>query len=209
MAGKQKMTKRRRGPAGRRSAPKSNKNKTLATSFKKVHGPWEATEAAVQLQLKQYEEALGLFQQQKFLRAKQLLDKVVEGLNTELGDRARVHLRICEQRLARDASPNLKTLEDYYTHGIAMMNVGRWDDARESLERAHKVAPKADHVVYAMAALDCLTGEADSAMERLKFAIRLRPENRYMARNDPDFVFLQDDPRFTELLYPERDGAPA
>ena len=54
------MTKRRRGPAGRRSAPKSNKNKTLATSFKKVHGPWEATEAAVQLQLKQYEEALGL-----------------------------------------------------------------------------------------------------------------------------------------------------
>jgi hypothetical protein len=58
-----------------------------------------------------------------------------------------------------------------------------------------------------MAALDCLTGESDSAMENLKQAIALRPENRYHARNDEDFAFLQDDPRFTELLYPDRDGS--
>ena len=37
-------------------------------------------------------------------------------------------------------------------------------------------------------------------------AIQLRPENRYHARNDEDFAFLQEDPRFTELLYPEKDG---
>jgi len=58
-----------------------------------------------------------------------------------------------------------------------------------------------------MAALDCLTGEADSAMENLKQAIALRPENRYHARNDEDFAFLQDDPRFTDLLYPDREGS--
>ena len=52
----------------------------------------------------------------------------------------------------------------------------------------------------------CLTGEADSAMKNLKVAIELRPENRYHARNDEDFAFLQEDPRFTELLYPEKDG---
>jgi len=56
------------------------------------------------------------------------------------------------------------------------------------------------------AALDCLTGEADSAMANLKVAIQLRSENRYHARNDEDFAFLQEDPRFTELLYPEKDG---
>jgi hypothetical protein len=44
-------------------------------------------------------------------------------------------------------------------------------------------------------------------MENLKTAIALRPENRYHARNDEDFAFLQDDPRFTELLYPDRDGS--
>jgi tetratricopeptide (TPR) repeat protein len=87
------------------------------------------------------------------------------------------------------------------------MNLGRWDEAREHLDRARKAAPKADHVVYAVAALDCLTGEADSAMANLKIAIQLRPENRYHARNDEDFKFLQEDPRFTELLYPEREGS--
>jgi hypothetical protein len=38
-------------------------------------------------------------------------------------------------------------------------------------------------------------------------AIELRPENRYHARNDEDFAFLQEDPRFTEMLYPEKDGS--
>jgi tetratricopeptide (TPR) repeat protein len=90
---------------------------------------------------------------------------------------------------------------------VALMNLGRWDEAREHLDRAYKSAPKADHIVYALAALDCLTGEAEAAMEKLKVAIQLRPENRYHARNDEDFAFLQEDPRFTELLYPEREGS--
>ncbi len=162
---------------------------------------------AKQQQLKLYEEALTLFQQQKFQRAKQSLEKVIEGPSKELGERARVHLRICEQRISRPPAPVLKSAEDHYTHGVALMNLGRWDDAREHLDRARKASPKADHIVYAMAVLDCLTGEADSAMDNLKIAIQLRPENRYHARNDEDFAFLQEDPRFTELLYPERDGS--
>jgi len=83
-----------------------------------------------------------------------------------------------------------------------MMNLGRWDEAREHLQRARKLAPKADHVHYAMAALDCLTGEADAAMQNLKLAIELRPENRYHARNDEDFAFLQEDPRFYRTALP-------
>jgi tetratricopeptide (TPR) repeat protein len=97
--------------------------------------------------------------------------------------------------------------DEHYQRGVAMMNIGRWDDARESLDRARKAAPKADYIHYALAALDCLTGEADSAMKNLKVAIELRPENRYHARNDEDFAFLQEDPRFTEMLYPEKDGS--
>ena len=158
-------------------------------------------------QLKSYEEALGYFQQQKFHRAKQSLERVVEGPSKELRDRALVHARICEQRISRPPVPALKSAEDHYSQGVALMNLGRWDEAREHLDRARKAAPKADHIVYAMAALDCLTGEADSAMQNLKIAIQLKPENRYHARNDEDFAFLQEDPRFTELLYPERDGS--
>jgi hypothetical protein len=43
-------------------------------------------------------------------------------------------------------------------------------------------------------------------MANLKVAIDLRGENRFHARNDEDFAFLQEDPRFTELLYPEKEG---
>ncbi len=162
----------------------------------------------VQAQMKVYEEAMVLFHQQKFQRAKQELEKVLEGPSKELADRARTHLRITEQRMKPLSEQNPKSPEEHYQRGVAMMNLGRWDEARESLDTARKLAPKADHVHYALAALDCLTGEADSAMANLKVAIELRPSNRYHARNDEDFAFLQEDPRFTELLYPEKDGYP-
>lgn len=167
----------------------------------------ESNDQATVQQLKAYEEGLKHLQQQKFQRAKETLERVIQGPNKELADRARIHLRICGQRISGAAHPTAKSAEDHYNQGIAMMNLGRWDDAREHLDRARKAAPKADHIVYAMAALDCLTGEAESSMQNLKIAIQLRAENRYRARNDEDFAFLQEDPRFTELLYPEREGA--
>jgi tetratricopeptide (TPR) repeat protein len=183
------------------------KKKAMRASKKKIVVPPDPDAPAKQAQLKFYEEGLKHFQQQKFQRAKQSLERVLEGPSKELGDRAQVHMRICEQRITRPPIPPLKSAEEHYTQGVALMNLGRWDEAREHLDRARKAAPKADHIVYAMAALDCLTGEAESAMQNLKVAIQLRPENRYHARNDEDFSFLQEDPRFTELLYPERDGS--
>jgi len=169
-------------------------------------GGVELVDPIVQAQMKLYEEAMSLFHQQKFQRAKQELEKVIAGPSKELADRARTHLRITEQRMKPTSDQNPKSPEEHYQRGVAMMNLGRWDEARESLEKARKLAPKADHVHYALAALDCLTGEADSALANLKIAIELRSANRYHARNDEDFNFLQEDPRFTELLYPEKEG---
>jgi len=185
---------------------KSMKKKTLGTPHPPQRGGVELVDPRVQAQLKTYDEALALFHQQKFSRAKQELEEVLKGPSKELADRARMHLKIAEQRMKPSAEQNPKSAEDHYQRGVAMMNIGRWDEARESLDKARKAAPKADHIHYALAALDCLTGEADSALENLKVAIQLRPENRYHARNDEDFAFLQEDPRFTELLYPEKDG---
>ncbi|MGH9734464.1 MAG: TPR end-of-group domain-containing protein [Candidatus Acidiferrales bacterium] len=191
------------------SAPRSSHKllKTRVIAKEKLIAPPDPLAPARQQQLKAYEEALKQFQQQRYLKAKQAFEKVLEGPVGELCDRARVHLRICEQRNSSSSAAGAKSPEDHYTHGVALMNLGRWDEAREHFDRALKTQPKADHIVYAMAALDCLTGEAEAALEKLKLAIQLRPENRYHARNDEDFSFLQEDPRFTELLYPERDNS--
>jgi tetratricopeptide (TPR) repeat protein len=189
-----------------RSSSKSLKKKTFSPPPPAQRGGVELVDPRVQAQLKVYDEALALFHQQKFARAKQELEKVLDGPSKELADRARMHVKIAEQRMKPSQEQNPKTAEEHYQRGVAMMNIGRWDDARESLDKARKAAPKADHIHYALAALDCLTGEADSALANLKVAIQLRAENRYHARNDEDFAFLQEDPRFTELLYPEKDG---
>lgn len=196
-----------RSKASAGGGSKSQKNKTVS-KLPPQRGGVEMVDPRVQAQMKLYEEAMSQFHQQKFQRAKLDLEKVLEGPSPELADRAKMHLRIVEQRMKPTADQNPKTAEDHYQRGVAMMNLGRWDEARESLEKARKLAPKLDHVHYALAALDCLTGEADSAMSNLKVAIDLRPANRFHARNDEDFAFLQEDPRFTELLYPEKDGYP-
>src|ERR1700719_5419448 len=204
-----KTTKRRgsaKSSSGTRQAKvlKSNAVKALAAHAEAVR---QMVDPRFEQQLKLYEQAVQHFHQQKLAKAKELLEKAIAGPSKELADRANVHLRITEQRMAKQAAPSLRTPEEHYQAGVAMMNLGRWDEARGHLLRARKLAPKADFVFYAMAALDCLTGEAESAMENLKTAIQLRPENRYHARNDEDFVFLQEDPRFTELLYPEREAS--
>jgi tetratricopeptide (TPR) repeat protein len=210
MARSGKSTKRGRSgaaaPARGRKSLKKKEDSKVAAHAEAVR---QMVDPQFEQQLKTYELAVQHFHQQKFTRAKELLEKVHTGPSKELADRARVHLRIVEQRMAKQAAPSVRTPEEHYQSGVAMMNLGRWDEAREHLLRARKLAPKADYVFYAMAALDCLTGEAESAMENLKIAIQLRPENRYHARNDEDFAFLQEDPRFTELLYPEREASGA
>ena len=189
-----------------RTQSKSQKKKAFPPPPPPQRGGVELVDPRVQAQLKVYDEALSLFHQQKFARAKQELETVLAGPSKELADRARMHLKITEQRMKPSQEKNPHTADEHYQRGVAMMNIGRWDDARESLDKARKAAPKADHIHYALAALDCLTGEADSALANLKVAIQLRSENRFHARNDEDFAFLQEDPRFTELLYPEKDG---
>jgi tetratricopeptide (TPR) repeat protein len=202
------MAKAKKSPAPShrgKASSKPQKRKSLTPPPPAQRGGVELVDPRVQAQMKVYDDALGLFHQQKFQRAKQELEKVLEGPSKELADRARMHLKIAEQRMKPSQEQNPKNADEHYQRGVAMMNLGRWDEARESLDRARKLAAKADHIVYAVAALDCLTGEADAALANLKIAIDLNSANRYHARNDEDFAFLQEDPRFTELLYPEKE----
>ena len=152
-----------------------------------------------------YEAGLRAMQEHKFDKAKGFLQKVLAGPSVELADRAKTHLSTCSQHIDRTAH-QFKSPEEHFDYAISLMNVGDYVSAREHLDKLTKQNPKMDYVSYGMAALDCLTGEADSALKNLKVAIDLRSENRYHAHNDEDFAFLQEDPRFTELLYPEKDG---
>jgi hypothetical protein len=43
----------------------------------------------------------------------------------------------------------------------------------------------------------------EDSLRRLEEALRSNPQLRFQARNDSDFQNLAEDPRFTELLYPD------
>jgi hypothetical protein len=75
--------------------------------------------------------------------------------------------------------------------------------AREHLDKLLKQQPRAEYVLYGLAALDCLTGHLEESLKTLGEAIQVRPALRFQARNDGDFQNLAEDPRFTELLYPD------
>ncbi len=94
-------------------------------------------------------------------------------------------------------------MEEHYDYAVSLMNVGDYVTAREHIEKLLKQAPKTDFVVYGLAALDCLTGHVEDSLRHLDEALRLNAGLRFQARNDSDFQNLAEDPRFTELLYPD------
>jgi tetratricopeptide (TPR) repeat protein len=154
--------------------------------------------------LQNYEAGLRALQEHKFEKAKPLFQKVLAGGNKELCDRAAIHLNICNQHLERStATTQFKTVEEHFDYAVSLMNVGDYITAREHIEKLVKQSPKSDYVIYGLAALDCLTGHVEDSLKHLDEALRLNGALRYQARNDSDFHNLAEDPRFTELLYPD------
>jgi tetratricopeptide (TPR) repeat protein len=204
---------KRKGSAGATGSPAKGKKTKVVTkttgrvlqmSSKPQSTRPGAPDAGYAQAVQAYQEGLRALQERKFERAKNLFQKVVSGGPRELADRAKVHLNTCIQHLEQ-ASTNFRGPEEHYDYAVSLINVGDYVGAREHLDRILKQAPKADYAWYGMAVLDCLTGHFAEALKGLGEAIRLNPANRFQARNDSDFNNLADDPRFTELLYPEND----
>ncbi len=208
------MKKQAKRKPARVVAAKRLKRKRLLTRRKlkraafrrEVARPKHPEDPRARLAVEQYEAAVRLFQQHKFEKAKAMFGKAMAGPSPELTERARVHLNICVQRLERHPPP-IRTPEDHYNVAVAMINSGRLLEAEQHLNKALKLTPRADHVYYALAAVQSLRGDIESALDNLKTAIDLEPRNRYLARNDRDFTALTEDPRFADLAYPEKNEA--
>lgn len=153
--------------------------------------------------LQSYESGLRAMQEHKYDKAKPHFQKVLAGPSKELIDRATVYINVCNQHLDRAAASQFKTPEEHFDYAVSLMNVGDYVSAREHLEKLLKQNSKADYVIYGIAALDCLTGHVEDSLRRLDEALKLNAQLRYQARNDTDFQNLAEDPRFTELLYPD------
>ena len=86
---------------------------------------------------------------------------------------------------------------------MSQLNTGYFEEAREQFSEILASYPGADYALYGLALLDSITGRSQDCLSHLARAIELNPKNRLQARADNDFQGMADDPRFTELLYPE------
>jgi tetratricopeptide (TPR) repeat protein len=178
------------------TALKSVTPKTIAAKVKPAADP------ARRQQMEQYEAALRLMQERKFEKARVAFDKLLQSSPTDMAERVRVHLAACERQLL-EGNTNFGSLEEQYDYAISLLNTGYYDDAKEHFNGILKKNKDADYAYYGLSVLSSMTGERESCLEHLTEAIRLNSRNRIQARSDSDFQDMSDDPRFTELLYPE------
>jgi outer membrane protein assembly factor BamD (BamD/ComL family) len=108
----------------------------------------------------------------------------------------------CE-RNAKEKGLAFANAEEQYDYAISLLNTGNYEDARDQFEGLLKKNSLTDYAHYGLAILNSITGQAEECLDHLHRAIDLNPQNRIQARSDTDFNDMADDPRFTELLYPE------
>ncbi len=160
------------------------------------------TDKAHEHALQQFQSAVQFMQEGKFEKARATFEKLIATAPPEFLERSKVYLAACE-RNAKQSDLTFASPEEQYDYAISLLNTGDYEDARDQLEGILKKNARADYAHYGLAILDSMTGQAEECLEHLISAIELNPQNRIQARSDSDFQDMADDPRFTELLYPE------
>ena len=121
----------------------------------------------------------------------------------ELRERARVYLSICERHLEAPSS-GPRTIPDRIYAATLAINGGQYDDAERVLATVIEDVPDHDHAYFMLAVARTGRGLSDAALAALTRAVALTPENRVVARHDPDLATLRALPQFQRLV----NGAP-
>ena len=159
--------------------------------------------AGAMTQLAAFEAAMKLFHARQFGDARVLFQQAAAGAERDVGQRAQVHIAMCDRRLEQTAV-TFGTAEECYNYGVALINARNVGEARAHLEKALSIAPGSDHIHYALALAQALSGDLSAAHENLRRAIELEPRNRLLARQDADFAPLANQAAFRSLLFPEK-----
>ena len=152
--------------------------------------------------LELYEKAVRLMGTGQYPQAHKAFDQLLAGAPHDLADRIRMYISACVAQI-HQGTTEFRTHEERYDYAISLLNTGQYEDAREHFEEILLGNCDCDYAFYGLALLASMTHSSHECLEHLENAIRLNPRNRIQARADGDFANMSEDPRFTELLYPE------
>jgi hypothetical protein len=153
-----------------------------------------------------YERGLQALQRRDFGASADALRTVIERYpdERELLERARLYLKVCEREL-EPKEPAPKTADEWVYAATVALNAGDEANALLHLQRALTADPRHDHAHYMMSVAKTRRGDVTGALDHLRRAVALNPENRSIARQDPELDSVRDAPAFRAAL----DAAPA
>lgn len=146
------------------------------------------------------------FHARDFTSAKRLFERAVNGLSREMAHVARLHIRMCEQRIGQ-TEPVLRSPDELYHYAVGLINQRRLEEAEAKLRQALDGAPSLDYVHYALGIARGLRGDLHDAAHHLRRAIELDPRNRSLARSDQDFLEFGRNSPVRELVFGEKKDA--
>ena len=152
--------------------------------------------------LELYEKAVHQMQTGKYDQAHAAFNQLLEGAPHDLADRIRMYIAACVAQISKGTT-EFRSHEERYDYAISLLNHGQYEDAREHFQEILLTKDDCDYAFYGLALLASMTNSTHECLDHLAEAIRLNPRNRIQARSDSDFANMSEDPRFTELLYPE------
>ena len=150
-----------------------------------------------------YERGLEALQRREFRAAEEALRRVLEQYpdERELHERARLYLKICERETG-PPPPSPQTVEERVYAATLALNAGAHEQALRHLQPATDERPDDDHVHYMLAVVHTLRHEGDLALTYLRRAIDLNPDNRTLARQEPDFEPIRRELGFRQAVEP-------
>jgi outer membrane protein assembly factor BamD (BamD/ComL family) len=148
-----------------------------------------------------YERGLDALQRHDYRAAIDALESVLRQYpdEKELHERVRLYLNICQRQAAQRQDAPQTVTERLYAATLAI-NGGQYDQAIAHLRLVRDEDPDNDHALYMLAVAHAQRDEHAEAVAHLERAIALNPENRALARNDPDLEPLHDDETFRAAL---------
>ena len=149
-----------------------------------------------------YERGVDALQRHDYVAATNLLESVLRQFpeEKELHERVRLYLNICRRQASRPQPAAPQTIEERLFASTIAINGGRYDEAISHLHLVRDEDPDNDHALYMLAVAHAQRGEHAEAVAHLERAIAVNPENRGLARNDPDLEPLRADESFRAAL---------
>ena len=207
-----KRTVRKKTPAKKTrqnkktTAPKSVKAKTGIASTRDITAATKERKVRSERALKIYEAGVTAVQKRKFSIAAKALNEVIDEYpeERELKERAKLYLAVCERELNPLVSEPTSLDERIYAATVSL-NGGDVTIAIEHLNAVASEKPSDANVHYMLAVAHALSSDTDMSVTHLERAITLNPDNRLLARQEPDFKNIHGDDRFRNLTVPEEN----